>query len=431
MACSDAVDSAILFQNAAQTVTLVDIPRSIALAQSVPKDSNASASSFREPLSTKPSEIPFLSTEPKPEKRRRFPDSQHGSFPAELLAESLRLIRTNIESRSWCLARKVWSSQAFETKSDIDKELLEVVNESPGWSVEEPMLLATGMIQVSATKIRDRLVCNRHSSEVQLKCRPMGMNIHIPPLSGFLLSRIAPATVMSFSMAALLHYPGPSTATRAGAGEFDLMVLDPPWPNRSVRRSRKYQTLEENDEPLEALRNILGQHIAPGALVACWITNKSAVKDSALALLAGWGLELIEEWAWLKITEKGEPVSELEGVWRKTYEILLVSRKPGCEGPLSEYSREDPASVFRRVIVGVPDIHSRKPSLRKLLAQLLPRQMSDYRCLEIFARNLTAGWWSWGNEVLKYNDALAWSSADYNVDPGEHALQPGVGLTVA
>lgn len=50
------------------------------------------------------------------------------------------------------------------------------------------------------------------------------------------------------------------------------------------------------------------------------------------------------------------------------------------------------------VVAAVPPAaHSRKPHLGPLLLPLLPPQA---RCLELFARELHAGWTSWGNEVL-------------------------------
>lgn len=183
---------------------------------------------------------------------------------------------------------------------------------------------------------------------------------------------------------------------------------------------------DRENSPLEAISCILGQHIAPGALMACWITNNAAVRDGALDMLSGWGLELIEEWAWLKVTQKGEPVTEINGVWRKPYEVLLVGRKPDFTRPVCGCRRDPPANVMRRVIVAVPDIHSRKPNLRDLLAQLLPRRISDYRCLEIFARNLTAGWCAWGNEVLKYNDVQAWAPSVENGRPSVDCPHPQV-----
>jgi N6-adenosine-specific RNA methylase IME4 len=65
--------------------------------------------------------------------------------------------------------------------------------------------------------------------------------------------------------------------------------------------------------------------------------------------------------------------------------------------------------VKRKVIIGVPDLHSRKPNLKKLLEDMMGTREDEYEALEIFARNLIAGWWSWGNEVLKFQSPEHWA----------------------
>lgn len=149
-----------------------------------------------------------------------------------------------------------------------------------------------------------------------------------------------------------------------------------------------------DSDPMVVLRDMLGQHIASGALVACWITHKASVRDAALEAFQAWDVQLVEEWAWLKTTVGGLPITQIDGLWRKPYEVLLLGRK-GSDG-----APESDSEVQRRVIVAVPDLHSRKPHLKTLIEPFLP---GAYRALEVFARNLTAGWWSWGDEVLKYN----------------------------
>ena len=52
--------------------------------------------------------------------------------------------------------------------------------------------------------------------------------------------------------------------------------------------------------------------------------------------------------------------------------------------------------------MSVPDLHSRKPCLKELIETLL-LDANHYRALEVFARHLVAGWWSWGDECLKFN----------------------------
>ena len=72
---------------------------------------------------------------------------------------------------------------------------------------------------------------------------------------------------------------------------------------------------------------------------------------------------------------------------------------------------EERGEVKRRVIVGVPDLHSRKPNLKVLFEHLLGKREREFEALEIFARNPTAGWWSWGNEVLKFLMEEYWTEA--------------------
>ncbi|KAG8527438.1 uncharacterized protein KY384_007590 [Bacidia gigantensis] len=210
-------------------------------------------------------------------------------------------------------------------------------------------------------------------------------------------------------MAALQAYPDISKSTGAGPGQFDLIVLDPPWPNRSVRRSGKYRETNPFDGPFNSLTTSLGRHIAPGGLVACWNTNKESVGNETLNLFAAWGLELIEEWAWLKVTINGQPVIDLSGFWRKPYELLLIGRRPLEAGHETRQGLRENNNVVKRVVAAVPDLHSRKPNLKGVLRQTLLENVSEYRALEIFARNLTADWWAWGDETLKYNNSHAWS----------------------
>lgn len=217
-----------------------------------------------------------------------------------------------------------------------------------------------------------------------------GYVYRIPPHASFFFSKIDHTIAPAMSMAAMTMHPD-SSAT-AGPGQFDFVLLDPPWENRSVKRSAKYRTMRE-PEPMEVLQSMLSLHLAPNALVACWITNKASVRADALEAFEVWKVQLVEEWAWLKTTEHGEPVTDIEGLWRKPYEILLVGRL------LDDRLDNIVGDIQRRVIVVVPDLHSRKPNLKALIEPMLP---ANYRALEVFARNLTADCMAWGDQVLKY-----------------------------
>jgi N6-adenosine-specific RNA methylase IME4 len=146
-------------------------------------------------------------------------------------------------------------------------------------------------------------------------------------------------------------------------------------------------------------------------LVAVWVTNKVAFRDLLLGeggLFEQWGVQLVEEWVWLKVTSDGEPICALDSTWRKPYEILLIGRKPG-----KEREAEKGGEVKRRVILAVPDLHSRKPNLKSIFEQVMGRVEGDYEALEVFARNLTAGWWCWGNEVLKFQMSEHWKEVEH------------------
>lgn len=190
------------------------------------------------------------------------------------------------------------------------------------------------------------------------------------------------------------------------APQFRLMVLDPPWPNRSARRKKSgsYNTASNLSEIQELLSSIpVASHLASDGLVAVWITNKSSVLDlvtSSKGLFASWGLEQVTQWTWLKITSSGEPLFDIESTWRKPWETLLIAKRVGAKTP---------ETLKPRVILAVPDVHSRKPNLRRLFEEYLGQ---DYTALEVFARNLTSGWWSWGDQVLQFQAPEHWADVE-------------------
>ncbi|KAG6015085.1 hypothetical protein E4U43_005773 [Claviceps pusilla] len=185
---------------------------------------------------------------------------------------------------------------------------------------------------------------------------------------------------------------------------FNLIVLDPPWPNRSARRrTASYYTVRHLAEMRALLMSIpVADHLAHDGLVAVWITNKASIPEmlasSTASVFASWGVELAAEWTWLKITAHGEPIYDVASAWRKPWEKILIAKRIGAPTP---------PRLRSKVIVAVPDVHSRKPSLRGLFGQVLGD--AHYCGLEVFARNLTAGWWSWGDEVLCFQNRRCWS----------------------
>lgn len=198
---------------------------------------------------------------------------------------------------------------------------------------------------------------------------------------------------------------------------FDVILLDPPWPNASARRVHKsksghYSVCHTVPDVRHLLDNMdLDLLLEKNGLIAIWITNKGAVRELVVGpdgLFASYGVQLIEEWVWVKTTIHGEPQSDLQATRRKPYEILLVGRKFGDWSPNNVKT-----TPRRRIIAAVPDVHSRKPCLKELLEDIFELG-PGYRGLEIFARYLTSGWWSWGNEALKFNQSCYWVADEQN-----------------
>lgn len=123
----------------------------------------------------------------------------------------------------------------------------------------------------------------------------------------------------------------------------DLVLLDPPWPNKSASRSSSYETMDIYDLFEINLPSILAQtnSLTP-CLVAVWVTNRPKFRRFVTGrLFPDWHLDLAaEEWLWVKNTarpeggslaEGGLPVFDLDNTHRRAYEggLQASSSFPG------------------------------------------------------------------------------------------------------
>lgn len=378
--------SSIILQNASRSVTLFDIPRSLELAQGL------QFSQEKRILSSSPPQCPWTDL-PEPKSTKAIARLEPESIEDLLLRKYLELALQEVKNtgvETWLLPRVTVTLHQQNGRSEpLDGDADSLSKVEPAAPYEQAPL---GEHRRDTSFYQNMTNANHLIQPVALF--PL---VHIPPRSSF---------VNGFLENSLATFT--SVAPR-----FSLVVIDPPWPNRSARRKNSYSTSPGISSMLPSV--VMDSHLADNALVGVWITNKASFRNLILqpgGLFDQWGLELEEEWVWLKITSSGDPIFALESRWRKPYEILLLGRKMSdvvtqVEGGKDEI-RSGPGNgigMTRRVIIAVPDLHSRKPNLKELFEPMLPVQ---YEALEIFARNLTEGWWAWGNEVCKFQSQDSW-----------------------
>ncbi|OJD25228.1 hypothetical protein ACJ73_03407 [Blastomyces percursus] len=481
--------SAILYQNASRTVILIDIPTSIVVAQRFAEPHGNKLeprATFKDGgpvlLSCDPLQHPYPNPpEPKTEKARNRILAQIPSSQQQLHSEILPIISNALQEireryhADWCLPRYTRLSNHVVKHNDSDIRggnecIAELAHEerppkrkrgdpdagSPSVNPEEPsfipankipsenayysalieppLILSPSINQIPClNEIQDIIVHNPTRVQTVLNIRseqqpctttsdgsspPEYISVNIPPESTFINCHLTPPTKSR---------PRPISALSSDT-KFNFILLDPPWPNRSVRRCSYYK---EHVGPLRPIiEGVLRNHLHPQqALAAIWITNSIKSRSATLDALDAAGLHPFEEWTWVKTTVDGQPAWPLDGLWRRPYEVLILAHREKHVTEDNNGERHtDVCEIRRRIIAAVPDIHSRKPNLKELIENIFfssPAQTCNgtskdekrqliptYSGLEVFARNLTAGWWACGNEVIRFNWKAWWAEKE-------------------
>ncbi|KAL2267654.1 hypothetical protein VTJ83DRAFT_4931 [Remersonia thermophila] len=446
-----ASSSSILWQNESKTVVLLDLPRSIEEAQVPPSDLNGARDAetrgpwgLRRLISSPPPEWPFPTPEPKTGGGSGPPTAPAAAQVAELMTRAAVESALDEIRRSyagpWCLPRVT-----VPVSAPISEGPSPTAADAAGGNLKNSTPADSSALGTCGTAPDNQAGNPPDDASDAAFFRPPG-------------SRLLQASILP-SRDAFLAATTP--------GQFHLVVLDPPWPNRSARRKHRHRHRHDprassasQDPPLTStgastgtstgtgtaakpkakaptnyrtapdlptLRSLLSalpiaSRLAPGGLVAVWLTNSprcaellaGTASSSSEGLFAEWGVEPVGEWVWVKATARGEPVVPVESAWRRPWERLVIARRRapswgdehGGGGAGGGAGGGGAGAVKTKVIVSVPDVHSRKPNLRGLLEELLP---DSYEALEVFARNLTAGWWAWGDEVLKFQRREWWA----------------------
>ena len=404
--------SPIIWQDDEKAITLIDVPTSIATAQGTSSSPCHCALKSCTPL-----QAPYPSIEPKTAKAKASITTSSASSALHsncvaILQDALHTLRTGHDGL-YCRPRTFVDSSPTKRKlSEIEFGCM------TGTARNRPA------VQANAAPDDQSVAQEVSKSDVQLTCNAAGDVAFVNPTCDTVEGTLTGSSIKHLNGCRYRIPPRASfflgdcsngSAFHAffrslNRPKFDFILMDPPWPNASVRRTHKtagstygiMQTMQETQDLLAGLR--LPLLMADDCLVGVWITNKEAVRELVLGengLFETWGVTLVEEWLWLKVTTTGEPILPLDSAWRKPYEVLLLGRKG---------SAQPPGPPKRRVAVSVPDLHSRKPCLRSLIEPSMAK--AGYGALEIFARHLVAGWCSWGNECIKFNETSNWRKDD-------------------
>lgn len=456
----------IIYESPGGTEFIIDLPHSITAAQNLTSCegqllNEKSSRARRYALSSPALQSPHpATTEPKSESARqkilaRIPRSELGTVEYQkniiepLVKKSLASIHSEYvdyasqaNKPEWALTRQLIDDASLQKQQNAHIELPSIHQDG-----QPPTILSSGSTTLFSS-IADLagIVKNPSQEKAELlvgnQDDPLETRYLVPAESNFVLCNIP------LSQWSVLENPIPGLSRKQ---RFNLILMDPPWPNRSARRSHAYQiaSYTDLDTLKQRVKDILRVHIYEAPLsqqldsadpnsaeplgsntsqesfAAIWITASHKTRAVAYEALQSSGFNIHEEWVWIKTTARGEPVGPVDGIWRKPYEILVIGKKGRMRGNQSTPSASnadiggvDVADVPRRVIAAAPDFHSRKPSLKSIFERYLfnigpaDHQTHRYSALEVFARHLTAGWWACGNEVMKFNDVDFWTARD-------------------
>lgn len=175
------------------------------------------------------------------------------------------------------------------------------------------------------------------------------------------------------------------------SGRYPVIYLDPPWSFNNKRTggslvsgaAAQYNVMTISQMALLPVPDLAAQDCA---MFMWWVGSQPA---EALWLVEAWGftLKTMTGFVWEKLTKNGLPFFGM-GFWtRQGAENCLIAVK----------GKPKRVSAAVRSVVRAPvGRHSEKPDIFR---QEIVRLMGDVPRVELFARQQTAGWDVWGNEV--------------------------------
>ena len=172
--------------------------------------------------------------------------------------------------------------------------------------------------------------------------------------------------------------------------KYGIIYADPPWHYRVYSKKGAGRSAESH-YPTMTIEKIQALPVSELADKDCalfmWITFP-LLKES-LSVLSAWGFKFKTiAFVWIKQNRKSDSLCWGMGYWTRTnaeFCVLATKGKP-----------KRMAKNVHQVIVSHIEEHSKKPDEAR---RRIVRLMGDLPRIELFARQKSAGWDVWGNEV--------------------------------
>ena len=172
--------------------------------------------------------------------------------------------------------------------------------------------------------------------------------------------------------------------------KYGIIYADPPWHYRVYSKKGAGRSAESY-YPTMTIEKIQALPVSELADKDCalfmWITFP-LLKES-LSVLSAWGFKFKTiAFVWIKQNRKSDSLFWGMGYWTRTnaeFCVLATKGKP-----------KRMAKNVHQVIVSHIEEHSKKPDEAR---RRIVRLMGDLPRIELFARQKSAGWDVWGNEV--------------------------------
>lgn len=172
--------------------------------------------------------------------------------------------------------------------------------------------------------------------------------------------------------------------------KYSIIYADPPWRYRLYSKAENGRTAESHYRTMK-IGDICALPVADLSTKSCalflWVTPP--LWKEAVQVMDAWGFQYKTiAFVWVKLNKKSATPFWGMGKWTRANAEICVLATKGTPKRLS-------ASVHQ-IVLEPREKHSKKPDVvRSRIVSL----MGDIPRIELFARQKTAGWDVWGDEV--------------------------------